>query len=282
MKAKLDCIPCVLRQVLRASRYSHLPPEIQEKILRESMEALLKENWNKTPPELAHIAHKIARKYANGDPYKEVKKKSNDEALSLYLKLREIVNESDDPLRTAIRIAIAGNIIDFGALEEFDIDIEKTVNDVLRKRFAYDDYPLFLEKLKNAKSILYFADNAGEIVFDKLLIEKIKEMRDYKITLVVKAGPIINDATLEDVKYVGLDSVVDEIRYLSNGEIGYERNSPEVKRWIEEHDLTISKGQGNYEGLSEFHGIFYMLMVKCPVVAEDINANVGDVVLLYR
>jgi uncharacterized protein with ATP-grasp and redox domains len=209
-----------------------------------------------------------------------VKKKSNDEALSLYPKLKRIVNESDDPLRTAIRIAIAGNLIDFGALDDFDI--EKTVNDVLHKKFAYDDYPLFVKRLKDAKSILYFADNAGEIVFDKLLIEKIKEMGDYKITLVVKAGPIINDATLEDVKYVGLDDLVDEIRYLSNGETGYERNSPEVRGWIEEHDLTISKGQGNYEGLSEFHGIFYMLMVKCPVIAEDINANVGDIVLLYR
>ncbi len=280
MKARLDCIPCILRQVLRASQYSHLPPEIQEKILRESMNALLKEEWSKTPPELAHIAHKIARKYARGDPYKEVKKKSNDEALSLYPKLKKIVDESDDPLRTAIRIAIAGNIIDFGALEEYNI--EKTVNEVLHKKFAYDDYPLFKKILKNAKSILYFADNAGEIVFDKLLIEKIKEIKDYKITLVVKAGPIINDATLEDVKYIGLDKLINDIRYISNGEIGYERNSPEVKSWIKEHDLTISKGQGNYEGLSEFQGIFYMLMVKCPVIAEDINANVGDIILLYR
>ncbi len=244
------------------------------------MNALLKEGWSKTPPELAHIAHKIARKYAKGDPYKEVKKKSNDEALSLYPKLKKIVDESDDPLRTAIRIAIAGNIIDFGALEEYNI--EKTVNEVLHKKFAYDDYPLFKKILKNAKSILYFADNAGEIVFDKLLIEKIKEIKDYKITLVVKAGPIINDATLEDVKYIGLDKLINDIRYISNGEIGYERNSPEVKSWIKEHDLTISKGQGNYEGLSEFQGIFYMLMVKCPVIAEDINANVGDIILLYR
>ena len=280
MKSKLECIPCVLRQVLRASQYSNLPKEIQEKILRESMEALLKETWDKTPPELAHIAHRIARKYAKGDPYKEVKKKSNDETLSLYPKLRKMADKSKDPLRTAIRVAIAGNIIDFGALEEFDI--EKTVNEVLHKNFAYDDYPLFVERLKDAKSILYFADNAGEIVFDKLLIEIIKKMKDYKITLVVKAGPIINDATLEDVKYVGLDKLVDEIRYISNGEIGYERNSPEVKRWIKEHDLIISKGQGNYEGLSEFQGIFYMLMVKCPVIAEDINASVGDIVLLYK
>ncbi len=280
MKLRLDCIPCILRQVLRASRHSSLMMELQEKILRENMRLLLKENWNVTPPELAHKAHAIVRKYAGGDPYKEVKKKSNDEALSLYEELKNIVENSRDPLRTAVRIAIAGNIIDFGALEKFDV--RRTVEDVLQKNFAHDDYELFVNKLEHASTILYFADNAGEIVFDKLLIETLRKMGEYKITLVVKGGPIINDATMEDVKYVGLHQLVDDIRFLSNGEVGYERNSPEVREWIENHDVVISKGQGNYEGLSEFRGIFYMLIVKCPVVAEDINAKVGDIVLLYR
>lgn len=282
MKAKLDCIPCVLRQVLRASRYSDLPEYIQEDILRKSMKALLKEDWNKTPPEIADIAHKIARRYAEGDPYEKVKKKSNDEALVLYPELKKIVEESTEPLRTAIRIAIAGNIIDFGALEESEINIEKTVKDVLSKKFAYDDYLIFKDRLKKAKNILYFVDNAGEIVFDRLLIETIKGLGDFKITLSAKAGPIINDATIEDVKYVDLDGLVDEIRCISNGEVGSEINSLEVKKWIEEHDIIISKGQGNYEGLSEFSGIFYMLIVKCPIIGEDIGANVGDIVLLYK
>ncbi len=280
MKAKVDCIPCVQRQIIKAARFSNIKEEEIEEILREIMEALLKINWHTTPPEIAHVAHRILREYIGGDPYKEVKKESNDLAMKIYPEVKRIVEESDDPLRTAIRVAIAGNIIDFGAM--LDFDLEKTIKEVLNKKFAYDDYPLFVKKLESAEKILYFFDNAGEIVFDKLLIEEIKKKRDAKITAVVKAGPIINDATEDDLKYVSLDSLVDEVRYLSNGEKGYERNSEEVGRWIDEHDLVISKGQGNYEGLSEWRGIFYMLMIKCSVIAEDLNGKIGDIVLLYK
>ncbi len=280
MKAKIDCVPCVLRQIIKASRFSGLGEDDIEEVVREAMGELLKVNWHTTPPELAHVAHGIVRRKINGDPYAEVKRESNDLALSMLEEMRSIVRSSEDTLRTAIRIAIAGNIIDFGAM--LDFDLRDTVNEVLIKKFRYDDYSLFREKLEDAESILYFFDNAGEIVFDRLLIEELLKVKDYKITAVVKAGPIINDATLEDLEYVGLGPLVHDIKYLSNGEVGYERNSPEVKRWIDSHDLVISKGQGNYEGLSEWRGIFYMLMVKCPVIAEDLNASVGDVVLLYK
>ncbi len=280
MKAKVDCIPCVQRQIIKAARFSDLGENEIEKVLRDVMRALLKINWHTTPPQISHVAHKILREYVGGDPYREVKRESNDLAMKIYPEVKRIVENSDDPLRTAIRVAIAGNIIDFGAM--LDFDLEKTIKEVLKKKFAYDDYSLFVEKLDGAHSILYFFDNAGEIVFDKLLIEEIKKIKDVKITAVVKAGPIINDATEEDLKYVALDSLVEEVRYLSNGERGYERNSEEVGRWIKEHDLIISKGQGNYEGLSEWTGIFYMLMIKCNVIAEDLNGKIGDIVLLYK
>ncbi len=282
MKAKLDCVPCVLRQVLRGARYAYLPEETQERVIRESMKAINKISWKVTPPELAHVAHGILRKYAQGDPYMDIKMKSNDEALALYTSLKERVENSSDSLLTAVKIAIAGNIIDFGAMSESEIKISETVEHVLKNDFAINYYEQFKEDLKSAKRILYFADNAGEIVFDKLLIETLRKMKDYRITLVVKAGPIINDATMIDVNYVGLNEMVDEVRFISNGEYGHERNSKEVHGWIKNHDMIISKGQGNYEGLSEFSGIYYLLMVKCPVVAEDIGANVGDVVLLYK
>ena len=280
MKAQPECFPCFLRQALQAAKFSSLSEDIQKRILQEVMEKLLKEDWNKTPPELAHIAHAVVRKYAQGDPYAKVKKESNDLALSMYPELKKIVEKSDDPLRTAVRIAIAGNIIDFGALESFDV--KKTLDDVLKRRFRYDDFEKFKKDLERGKRILFFADNAGEIVFDKLLIETIREMKDYQITLVVKEGPIINDATLEDAKYTGIDKIVDEIRFIGNGEVGIERNSPEVGQWIKEHDVIISKGQGNCEGLSEFRSIFYLLMIKCPVIARYLNGNVGDIILLYR
>jgi uncharacterized protein with ATP-grasp and redox domains len=280
MKLNLDCIPCFLRQTLQASRFSGLDVKIQEKVLRETMETLLKENWGETPPELAHIVHAVVRKYAGSDPYASVKKESNAKAMELYPKMKNVVESSSDPLKTAVKLAIAGNIIDFGALEKFDL--ERTLNDVLARELDRDDYPLFRRAIEKGSTILYFADNAGEIVFDRLLLETILSMREMEITFVVKAGPIINDATLEDAKEVGLNRIVSEFRFISNGEVGVERNSPEVRRWVEEHDVVVSKGQGNYEGLSEFKGIFYMLMVKCPVIAASMDAEVGDVVLMYR
>ncbi len=285
MKLNLECIPCFMRQALKAARFCKLDEEKQERVLREVMEALLEERWDKTPPELAHVVHAIVRKYG-GDPYAEIKRRSNELALSLYPQVKSLVEKSEDPLKTAVKVAIAGNIIDFGAVDKDkveDFNLLDFVKGVVSEELAIDDYSLFREKLEAAKTILYFADNAGEIVFDKILLETIfSQFGRLKVTFVVKAGPIINDATIEDAKQVGIDEVVDEYRFISNGEVGVERNSPEVKSWIDEHDVVISKGQGNYEGLSEFEGIFYMLMVKCPVIARHVGVDVGSKVLLYR
>ncbi len=280
MQAEPECIPCIQRQIIKACRFSNVNNESIDLILRQVMSSLLSMSWNKTPPEIAHVAHSILRSHIGGDPYAEIKKKSNDEALKLYYEVRKIVEESKDPLKTAIKIAIGGNIIDFGAMVEFDI--RETLKNAIKSDVDESVYRSFLQDLKNSKTILYFFDNAGEIVFDKLLIEILFEYGEYYISGVVKGGPIINDATEEDLNYVGLNKYIDTIYYLSNGEVGYERNSPEVGKWIANHDLTISKGQGNYEGLSEWAGIYYLLMVKCPVVAKSIGANVGDLIFFYK
>ena len=284
MKLNLECIPCFMRQALKASRFCKLGEIEQEKILREVMTILLNERWDKTPPELAHVVHAVVRKYC-GDPYREVKRRSNELALKLYPDVREMVEKSEDPLKTAVKVAIAGNIIDFGAVDKDDVkefNLMDFVRRVVNENLTVDHYKLFKEKLESGGSILYFADNAGEIVFDKILIETLFSIKKFRVTFVVKAGPIINDATIGDVKQVGLDEVVDEFRFISNGEIGVERNSPEVGKWIDEHDIAISKGQGNYEGLSEFSGIFYMLMVKCPVIARHIGVDIGSKIFLYK
>lgn len=284
MKLNIECIPCFMRQALKALKFCGTSEEIQETGLREVMQALLREEWNRTPPELAHIVHAIVRKYC-GDPYKNIKKKSNELALKLYPEIKSTVESSIDKLRTAVKVSIAGNIVDFGAIDKDSVEefnLMNFVREVVKSELDIDDYGLFRQKLEESKSLLYFADNAGEIVFDRILIETMLSVRKLKVMFVVKAGPIINDATLEDAKQVGLDEIVSEYRFISNGEVGVERNSPEVGRWIEEHDLTVSKGQGNYEGLSEFSGIFYMLMVKCPVIARHIGVKVGSKVLLYK
>jgi hypothetical protein len=285
MKVNLDCIPCFQRQALQAVRFISNDEELYEKVLRGVIKKLLESNWDSTPPELAHEVHKIVKRLTNEkDPYKKVKKESNDLVLKMYPALKAKVEESKEPLRTAVRLAIAGNIIDFGPLQAFNL--EKTIREVLKKKFAIDDYEMLKEKLKDAETLLFFADNAGEIGFDKLLVETfLKAKKLEKIRFVVKGGPIINDATLKDAMYVRLCDLPNvEFLTLSNGEAetGPERSSQTVKNWIKKHDLVISKGQGNYEGLSEHDGVFFMLMAKCPVIASDVGVEVGDIILKYR
>jgi uncharacterized protein with ATP-grasp and redox domains len=285
MKLNLDCIPCFQRQALQAVRFISDDEKLQERVLREVTKKLLESNWDLTPPELAHEVHSIVRRIANKkDPYKNVKRESNDSVLKLYPELKEKVKESRDPLRTAVRLAIAGNIIDFAVPQKFNL--EETIREVLKKRFVIDDYRKLQKKLKDAETLLFFVDNAGEIGLDKLLVETFLETKKLKqIDFVVKGGPIINDATLEDAVYMGLDDLPNsEFLTISNGEAGTgpARSSQTVKKWIEEHDLVVSKGQGNYEGLSEHNGLFFMLMVKCPIIASDLGVEVGDIILEYK
>ena len=285
MKLNLDCIPCFQRQALQAVRFISDDEKLHERVLREVAKKLLESNWDLTPPELAHQIHSIVKRITNeNDPYKEVKRESNDLVLKMYPELKEKVKKSRDPIRTAVRLAIAGNIIDFGVPQEFNL--EETIREVLKKKFAIDDYKKLQEKLKDAETLLFFVDNAGEIGLDKLLVETFLETKKLeKIDFVVKGGPIINDATLEDAVYMGLDGLPNsEFLTISNGEVGPgpARSSQTVKRWIREHDLVISKGQGNYEGLSEHDGLFFMLMVKCPIIASDLGVEVGDIILEYK
>jgi len=285
MKLNLDCIPCFQRQALQAVRFISDDEKLHERVLREVAKKLLESNWDSTPPELAHQIHSIVKRITNeNDPYKEVKRESNDLVLKMYPELKEKVKKSREPLRTAVRLAIAGNIIDFGVPQEFNL--EETIREVLKKKFAIDDYKKLKEKLKDAETLLFFVDNAGEIGLDKLLVETFLETKKLeKIDFVVKGGPIINDATLEDAVYMGLDGLPNsEFLAISNGEVGTgpARSSQTVKRWIKEHDLVISKGQGNYEGLSEHNGLFFMLMVKCPIIASDLGVEVGDIILEYK
>jgi uncharacterized protein with ATP-grasp and redox domains len=285
MKLNLDCIPCFQRQALQAVRFISDDEKLHERVLREVAKKLLESNWDLTPPELAHQVHSIVRRITNEkDPYKEVKRESNDLVLKIYPELEEKVKKSRDPLRTAVRLAIAGNIIDFAVLQEFNL--EETIREVLKKQFVVDDYEKLKEKLKDAETLLFFVDNAGEIGLDKLLVETFLETKKLeKIDFVVKGGPIINDATLEDAVYMGLDRLPNsKFLTISNGEArtGPARSSQTVKKWIKEHDLVISKGQGNYEGLSEHNGLFFMLMVKCPIIASDLGVEVGDIILEYK
>jgi len=287
MKAKLDCIPCLVRQTLRTLRIMNMDEKTQKKVLREILKTLYYQDWDVPPPIIAHNIHRKIRELTKiKDPYREIKMKSNYKALEIYNYAKGLIEKSNDKLLTAVKISIAGNIMDFGALE--NPNIEETLNKVLKMNFAINHYDTFKKYTFEKNKLLFFADNSGEIVFDKLLLETMNKLRDYpfeKVTIVVKGGPIINDATVKDIEYVDFSSIKNlEIRTISNGDpgTGPERNSETIKKWLKEHDFNIAKGQGNYEGMSELSNIFFLLIVKCNVIAKDIGARIGDIILKFH
>lgn len=278
MKTCLDCIPCFIRQALEASKMATEDKTKQEKVLKAVLSELKKTSLkNKIPPQISRKVHRIVREVTkNNDPYKEVKDKYNKKALKMYPSLKRRVASSKDRLLTATKLAIAGNIIDFGPGLKFDL--EETIEYVLAQDFAINHFNQFRKALKGSKKIMYLGDNAGEIVFDRILLE---ELNDKEITFVIKGGPSINDATIEDARFVGIDKIA-RIEVVSNGDpgTGPDRQSKEFISKLKNADLVISKGQGNYEALSEVDAnIFFLLKVKCSVIAGDIDAEVGDIVI---
>ncbi len=275
MKAFLDCIPCVLQQGLRTVRLTTDDEQVHRRVVVALLAELATADLTATPMELGQIVQRIVGKIADcSDPYAAIKKDSNAQALKLYPRLRDIVAAADDPLRTATQIAIAGNILDFG-IPHLKIDIEATLGRVLQSPFAIDDYELFTQHLAQVSNVLYLADNAGEIVFDRVLIE---QMLSKSVVVAVKSEPFINDATREDAEAAGLTDQVPVIEVPI-----YPDTSPQFEEAWANAELIISKGQANYEAYSEADGpLFFLLLAKCDFVAQDIGVNKGDMILQSR
>jgi len=280
MKTYLDCIPCIVKQSLRTARLSTDDEEIQHKIIDEVMRQLHSISFDKSPADNSNLAYHIAAKLSGvDDPYYDLKREYNQIALSLYPRLKEELALSKDRLKTALKLSIVGNIIDFGIEHKFDI--ENDMKRILQTEFAIDDYNDFKENLEKSKEILYLGDNAGEIVFDKVLVEELVSL-EKKVTFVVKSGPIINDVLKEDAKEVGMDEIVEIIETGSNG-IGvyWEETSDEFVQALQKADMIISKGQGNFETMDERdENIFFLLMAKCDCIARVLGVKRFDAVLV--
>lgn len=284
MRTYLDCIPCFLRQSLEASRMVTSNETLHEIVLKKVMRYLqVISSFNNPPPELSKEVHAIVRNMLNcKDPYKEAKKKSNEMAKELYPRLEQIVEEAKDPFLMATKLAIIGNVIDFGAMNRFDV--KDMINKAITENIDDNAYSRFKESIEKAQTILYLADNAGEIFFDKLLIKKFAEM-EKRIVYAVKNNPIINDATIEDAKFAGIDKFAEVLP----ADEGQDKSAPGILlnyasskflNYFRNADVVIAKGQGNYESLSNSgREIFFLLVVKCPLVARDIRADIGKLIL---
>jgi uncharacterized protein with ATP-grasp and redox domains len=276
MKTYLDCIPCFFEQALRTVRAATDDEKIQKQLLDELGSMLKSISLGSTPPETGRMIYRrIAEITGNPDPYHELKHESTRRALDLYPSLKRTIEESEDSLLTAIRIAIAGNVMDFGANATYDID--DAIDEGLVKEFRICEYTAFRRRLAGAEHVLYIGDNAGETVFDRLLLETMNKPAVYA----VREIPVINDATAEDAIEAGLDKVA---TIMSSGTDApgtiLSTCSREFRQALNEAEFIIAKGQGNYEALSnERHTIFFLLKVKCKIIADDMGVFQGDILL---
>jgi uncharacterized protein with ATP-grasp and redox domains len=280
MKTYFDCIPCFVRQTLDSIRMMTDDKQLHEAILREVLRMASVMDLSQSPPAMAQKIHQFIRKITCiSDPYINVKNRFNKLALQMYPDLKQLIDTSTEPLETAIRLAIAGNIIDFGVNSVVEPDqVERTITESLTDPIDGESYETFKRAVSQAKNILYLGDNAGEIVFDRLLIE---QLPCEKITFVVKGGPILNDALMEDAQIVGITDLVEVIDngYDAPGTI-LESCSETFRRRFDQSDLVITKGQGNYETLSDIDkNIFFLVRPKCSVLARHLNRKIGSLVL---
>jgi hypothetical protein len=276
MRTYLDCYPCFLRQALDAARYAGADEGQQRSILNSVLETLSSLDPTSTPPEIGDAIHRLVRKKTgDADPYADAKRKATEQAQALYPRLKALVADASDPLETALRLAIAGNIIDLAPNSSYDL--WATVERVLEQPFAIEDIPAFRGALASTERILYLADNAGETVFDRVLIETL----DKPVIYAVKGGPVLNDATMDDAIVAGLDQVAELMTTGSDAPGTVLRLcSHDFRHLYDQAEMIVAKGQANYETLSgEGERLFFLLQAKCPVIARDVGVEVGDIVL---
>ncbi len=284
MKVYYECAPCFMRQAREAL---DLATDDEQKKM-EAMEEIIKlmnQKFKKgaSSNDIGTAIHRIIKKITgNDDPYHVEKVRSNEIAQKFLPQITGLL-EKDNSLENHVKAAIVGNLIDFAALG-VDFDPSKVIMDTMDSPLEINHLSELENDLMNVKTVLYLADNTGEIVFDKLLIKKLREY-DVQITLALKEKPILNDACEEDALSAGLDEVA-ELVTTGTDSVGvvYSQLSPEFKELLDDAELIISKGLGNYEGLTEIDlgdkPVYCLLNSKCSPIARDIGVKERANILL--
>ncbi len=272
-------MPCFVTQGLRAARLSTDDPALQQAAIDEVFNRMRGLDLQLTPAKLSDVVYAAVRDITGvADPFAQTKRETNQRAMRMAPELRERAEASPDPFHTAVKIALVGNVIDLGISRPFDL--ERDVENILQEELTIDDYDAFANLLDNCNQLLYICDNSGEIAFDTRLIEKLKT--HCNVTAAVKSGPVINDATMADAREVGL---TDMVKVIETGAaaigIDWPNSSDQFRKSFQTADIIIAKGQGNYETLNENNltpKIFFLLKVKCPIVAEALHVAEGSTV----
>ena len=278
MKTHLAGIPCLARQALDAVTEAVPDPARREPLLRRLLREIADGDWAGSPPALAQRLQRAIREaLGDADPYRAIKDRMNEMAARLVPALRARIAAHPDPREAAVRVAIGGNLLDVGAktqiaAEDLPAHLEAIWDQPLR-----GDVAGLFAAAERAESILYLADNAGEIVFDRLLIEHLPAG---KVAVAVRGAPVLNDATRADAETAGIPAVAPVIDNGSDapGTI-LDDCSAEFRARFAAADLVIAKGQGNYETLAEEDkNLYFLFTVKCPLVAARVGEPVGRLV----
>ena len=289
MLLEAECVPCILRMSVAALRQLPLDENTIRELTAEILEipALRGLDWNTTSAEVIEdVWRKIVKKTGSSDPFRLVKSNQNTKIMDLYPILKQMVKEAADPLNMAVKLAILGNSLDL-MVADSATTFENSIKDRVDAPLPLDIYSAFKQQLRASKRLVYFGDNAGEIVFDKLLIETIKELYSPEIVFVVRSVPTLNDATLTEARFIGMDSIV---RVIENGIDGplpgtvLRRCSNEVNDLVRRSDLIISKGGGNFDTLDEQiehlqKKISFLLLSKCEPYYRHFGVEIHQPIL---
>ncbi|MCE0495490.1 damage-control phosphatase ARMT1 family protein [Vibrio salinus] len=278
MRSSLECIPCFVRQALEAGQQVCDDELLLEKVMKRILCEISGFDLSLSPPEMGQKIHRILREEMNVlDPYRQVKENASMVALSMVDNIRQLIDEQTMPFDAAVRFSIAGNILDFGLISAWD---DSKIMDSFQNALEKPVDSKMIQQLKNAvhkaENVLFLADNVGETVFDKLLIEQLPDHLD--VTYGVKASPVINDATEVDAVVAGIDKIA---RVINNGTDApgtpLEQCSGRFKQCFRSADLIIAKGQANFETLNEVgREIYFLTQIKCPQIARYYEYEVGE------
>jgi len=284
MKVYYECGACFLRQAREAMDLATDDDELKINLMGDIFKFLaLNYTQGASSNKLGSAIHRMIKQKTNcNDPYSKEKIIGNEIALK-FLPTVEKLLEKDNSLENYVKIAIVGNILDFGALG-LDFNPQELIFENLNKELAINHINQLKKAISNHKKVLFLADNTGEIVFDKLFIEKLNDF-GLDVTVVLKENPILNDACIEDALDIGLDKIA-RLTTLGTDSVGiiYEEASKDFQKIFDSSDFIISKGLGNYEGLTEINldkkDVFSLLCVKCSAISKDIGVDEKENVLL--
>jgi len=280
MKLALDCLPCFIDQVLRLARSTELDTDLTRNLMNQAWEIMKDSPVDVTPPEVARQVYRLVYDASGQEnPLLTLKENCTKRALAVYPELKKHVRDAKSPLAEALKLAVAGNVIDFGQASSFDL--MKEIEMVLSATFPIFDFAPFQKAQDESEQILYIADNAGETVFDRILIEELSK----PVVYAVRDEPIQNDADINDALDAGVDQVAQVISSGANtpGAVLKLCNETFLELYNDPSTMVISKGQGNYEALSdETRPIFYLLKVKCNHFSHVVGVPEGSYVVQLK